>query len=134
MLMKWLTRRTTRKARASATKTKRTLLRLESLESREVPATYTWVGGVSNDYQTAANWSPEKPGAPGRVPGATDTAVFMGGSNTSCDDASGSLGGLVVYDGWGGTISTDFVPWDVANAVVMGATFEANDTITLRKT
>jgi len=52
--------------RASAT------LRLEFLENRLAPATYTWTGaGVNNLWSNAANWSNNLPGNPVQAPSGT---------------------------------------------------------------
>ena len=50
--------------------------RIEPLEARIAPASFVWDGSVSNDWFTAANWSPDG------VPGAADTAVLNNSSLT----------------------------------------------------
>src|ERR1700722_1166924 len=47
------------------------LLRVDELEARQMPSTYTWVGGGGdNHWSTAANWSSST------VPGAGDSAIL----------------------------------------------------------
>src|ERR1043165_660624 len=51
------------------------LPRLEPLETRLMPTTYTWTGYANTDWSNSGNWSPST-----SVPGSGDTAIINGGN------------------------------------------------------
>ena len=69
-----------------------------SLAAGPGPVTFTWTGAVSGDWFTPGNWSPNG------VPGANDTAIYAGGSNSLSLVGSASVAAFIQNGGiFGGT-------------------------------
>ncbi len=64
-------------------------LRLEQLETRAVPATFTWKQTLGNNWSEPTNWA--KVGLGGAVPAANDSVVFDGTSITASTDDIAAL-------------------------------------------
>jgi hypothetical protein len=94
----------------------RTRLNLEGLESREVPANFTWTNAGGDGLGTnAANWTRDS-GMPMSIPGTADNVTFPAGS-ASC---SWTVGGgwqwasLTMANGYTGTLSlTGTTTWTI---------------------
>lgn len=80
-------------ARTPAAPPRRPALGLEGLEAREVPATFTWIGGNGTLWSTGANW------AGGVAPKAADTALVFPAGAFSIDDVAGLNVDRVTFNG-----------------------------------
>ena len=68
---------------------------VESLEAREVPALFTWVGsgiGSGADFDTQANWTQDG-GASTRLPAAGDDLAFISSMSGNANNVHGPASG-----------------------------------------
>jgi hypothetical protein len=80
-------------------------LRVESLESREVPTILVWSGASSPYWSDPGNWNPVGLPTINQAPSTGDTLVFMSGGLSIDDYPSGfTIGGVVETDCYTGTI------------------------------
>lgn len=88
--------------RPSPLTTRRARPNLEVLDDRILPATSTWTwnsGHATSNWNDAANWT-------NGVPGAGDTAVFDGSSDTNATvSANTTVGHLIIDDAYTSTIT-----------------------------
>ncbi len=81
-------------------------LAVEWLETRTVPASYTWSGGGLDDLVSdAQNWTPNRV-----APLAADTLIFNDTSSKPAEfdaAAGGTIASLLIQNGYAGTIQLD---------------------------
>jgi hypothetical protein len=85
-------------------KEKRTILSLEGLEERWVPATTDlWIGPINGSWNVATNWGS------GKVPQAGDTLQFGGSFGGKTGANTASTDNMPTADNYAGlTINSDF--------------------------
>lgn len=105
--------------------------RLEVLEDRVTPATYTWNGSVSTAWNNGSNWSA---GCPANGPLVTDSVQFTSG-NKPCSinlGANGSCNNFTITSGYTGTVTLANSGWSFAvngnMSITGGATIQDNGT------
>jgi hypothetical protein len=99
-------------------------LGLELLETRDVPANMTWLGG---DFNVATNW------APNGVPGLTDT-IILDGATTSADilipgGVGGFFLGIEIQATYNGTVEFDGDVGFDSYFQAGGSVVQANNTV-----
>ncbi len=102
-----------------------------ALVSKSWGETYYWVGGLSGEWDAAANWNTALDGSgTSSVPGNADTAVFTNTSDTvSVANTSGnpiSVGSITLLNGYGGS-DASLVSIDLNGASLSVGTLNVGD-------